>query len=64
MEANAMKSSKYYIDYIYDNTIGVNFYHQLVRRSDEAILYANPDLNRVYVYCWSSGIDRNDVVTL
>jgi hypothetical protein len=64
MKANAMKNSKYYIDYIYGNTIGVNFYHQLVRRSDEAILYANPDLNRVYMRCWELGIDRNDVVTL
>jgi hypothetical protein len=58
-----MKNSKYFIDYICNNTIGANFYHQLVRRSDEAILYANHDLNRVYMYCWTSGIDRKDVTT-
>lgn len=37
--------SKYYIDYIYDNPSGANFYHQLVRRADNAILYANPNLD-------------------
>lgn len=37
--------SKYYIDYIYNNPSGANFYFQLVRRSDEAILYANPNLD-------------------
>ena len=35
----------YYIDYIYNNPSGENFYYQLVRKSDDAILYANPYLN-------------------
>lgn len=43
--------SKYYIDYIYDNPSGANFYHQLVRRADNAILYANPNLDFVKIRC-------------
>lgn len=40
--------TKYYIDYIYGQTIGENFYHQLVRTRDEAILFANKDLKNGY----------------
>lgn len=48
-EKEIKKISKYYIDYVYDNPSGANFYHQLVRRSDGAILYANPNLDNVYI---------------
>lgn len=61
MEQN---ESKYYIDYIYDNLSGANFYHQLVRRADNAILYANPNLDSVKIRCWELGINKNDVVIL
>ena len=60
----AQQESKYYIDYIHSNTIGSNFYHQLVRRSDEAILYANPNLDNVKLRCWELGITCNEVVIL
>nr|DAR52632.1 MAG TPA: hypothetical protein [Caudoviricetes sp.] len=56
--------SKYYIDYIYDNPSGANFYHQLVRRADNAILYANPNLDFVKIRCWELGISKDDVVIL
>jgi hypothetical protein len=55
--------SKYFIDYISKNETGANFYYQLVRRSDDAILYANENLDNVYLYCWNAGINRDDVVT-
>ncbi|MDR3142165.1 MAG: hypothetical protein LBU37_10635 [Tannerellaceae bacterium] len=56
--------SKYYIDYIYNNKTGSNFYHQLVRRSDAAILYANPNLEYVFAYCFKSGICKGEVMIL
>lgn len=52
---------KYYIDYVYDNPSGANFYHQLVRSSDGAILYANPNLDFVKLRCWELGISKDDV---
>lgn len=42
--------TEYYIDYIYGQTIGENFYHQLVRTRDEAILFASRDLKTVIWY--------------
>jgi hypothetical protein len=59
-----MEDSKYYIDYIYNNPSGSNFYHQLVRRSDGAILYANPNLDFVKIRCWELEINASDVVIL
>ena len=54
----------YVIDYVYDNPGGINFYHQLVRQSDNAILYANENLDNVFLRCWELGIKQNDVVVL
>lgn len=53
--------TKYYIDYIYDNPNVSNSYYQLVRRSDNAILYANEKLYNVFYRCWELGITNNDV---
>ena len=57
-------TTRYVIDYIYNNTNGINFYYQLVRRSDDAILYANQNLDNVFIRCWELGITCNDVVIL
>lgn len=54
----------YYIDYIYNNPSGENFYYQLVRRRDDAILYANPNLDFVKLRCWELGISKDDIVIL
>ena len=63
--ARALKIEAHYvIDYIYDNPTGINFYHQLVRLSDDAILYANQNLGNVFLRCWELGIKQNDVVVL
>ena len=58
------EKTKYVIDYIYNNTSGINFYHQLVRRSDNAILYANEKLDNVFLRCWELGITRDEVAVL
>ena len=63
--SSALKiEAPYVIDYIYDNSGSINFYHQLVRQSDNAILYANESLDNVFLRCWELGIKRNDVVVL
>lgn len=56
--------SKYYIDYIYNQPTGSNFYFQLVRTADDAILYANPNLDYVKIRCWELGISKEDVIIL
>lgn len=54
-------NAEYVIDYVYDNPTGCNFYYQIVRLSDEAILYANPDIKNVKIRCWKLGIPANKV---
>ena len=51
--------AEYVIDYVYDNIEGSNFYHQLIRLKDGAILYANEKLNNVKDWCWANGIPYN-----
>jgi hypothetical protein len=60
-----MKDSRYYIDYIYDHvTESGNYYYQLVRRSDDAILYANRKLDLVFAHCFKMGIINDEVTIL
>lgn len=59
-----MAGKKYTIDFVYDNPSGENYYHQLVRNSDGAILYANPILDNIFVFCFKAGINREDVAIL
>lgn len=61
---NQNNNKKYTIDYIYDNPVGINFYHQLVRNSDNAILYANPTLDNVFLYCFHLGINKDEIIIL
>lgn len=58
------ETRKYYIDYIYDNTTGPNYYHQLVRDKDGAILYANEKLDNIFLHCFHAGISKDDIVIL
>lgn len=57
-------TTKYYVDYIYNQPSGANFYFQLVRTADDAILYANPNLDYVKIRCWELGINANEVTIL
>jgi len=59
-----MTDSKYYIDFIYDVPAGQDFYHQLVRRSDNAILCAHTDLDSIFLFCFHAGISKNDLIIL
>lgn len=52
-----MNTTKYYIDYVKDG-----MYFILVRRSDEAILFANDILENVIAEAKSRGIRGNDCV--
>ena len=54
-------TAEYVVDYVYENVGCGNFYFQLVRLSDNAILYANKDMNNIIVYCWKAGIAYNKV---
>lgn len=54
-------TAEYVVDYVYENVEGENSYFQLVRLSDNAILYANKDRNNIIIYCWKAGIACNKV---
>lgn len=54
-------TAEYVVDYVYDNVEGENFYFQLVRLPDNAILCAHKDKNDIIAYCWKVGIAYNKV---
>lgn len=58
--------TKYFIDYVYpvDAYGHQSFYHQLVRTADNAILYANQNLDYVKIECWNRGINKQEVTIL
>ena len=58
-----MKKTNYYIETVTDNK-DFALYYQVVRRRDEAILYANETLENVFLHCWAMDIKYNDVVLL
>lgn len=66
-EINTDNVTRYYIDYVINkDQIGRidSCYYQLVRRSDDAILYANEDLDNVFLHCFHAGISAKDIVIL
>ena len=57
--------TKYFIDYVYNQPTGENFYHTLVRTHDDAILYSNPNLQLVIDYAKKIlGINPKDLCIL
>lgn len=54
-------SAKYVVDYVYENISGANFYFQIVRVSDDAILFANEEQSIVCREAWKIGIKYSDV---
>lgn len=57
--------TKYFIDYVYDQPSGANFYHTLVRTRDSLILYSNSDLQTVINYAKEiQGINSKDLCIL
>lgn len=58
-------TTKYFIDYVYNQPSGENFYHTLVRTHDGAILYSNPNLQLVIDYAKEiQGIKSEDLCIL
>lgn len=57
------ETAEYVIDYIYDNDPGeLNYYFQIVRIKDNAILYTAATINLIIVECWKRGIPYNKTV--
>ena len=54
-------SAKYVVDYVYDQPGSCNYYYQLVRIKDNAILYSNPDQTLVKMEAWKMGIKFDEV---
>lgn len=52
-------SVEYVIDYVCNNPSGENSYFQLVRLSDNAILYAAEEQTDVVMYCWNVVKNKN-----
>lgn len=57
-------NTKYYVDYVYNNPSGENYYHQLVRSKDNCILYAKSNLDNICLFCWGNYIFKKDVTIL
>lgn len=58
-------TTKYYIDYVYNQTMGENFYHTLVRTRDGSILFSNRNLQTVINYAKEiQGINSKDLCIL
>lgn len=55
------ETAKYVVDYVCDNTSGANFYYQLVRVKDDAILFAYEKQELVCMEAWKQGIPYNEV---
>lgn len=54
-------TAEYVVDYVYDNPSGANYYYQLVRLSDNAILCAHKEKNDIIIHCWNVGIEKSKV---
>ncbi len=61
-ETAKMTQTPYFIEYITYKG-GTDFYFQLVRTSDLAILYSNKSYHNVIVECWRRDINKNEVTT-
>lgn len=58
-------TTKYFIDYVYNQPSGDNYYHTLVRTRDNAILYNSPNLQWVIDYAKEiQGINSKDLCIL
>lgn len=59
-------TTKYYIDYVdpIDTYGHKQFYHQLVRTRDEAILYSAERLIDVEMWCWHNDIKAREITIL
>lgn len=63
IETAQRTETAYFIEYVYpvDAYGKQSFYFQLVRTKDCAILYANENINNVFIACWKMDISHKDV---
>lgn len=63
IETAQRTKTAYFIEYVYpvDAYGKQSFYFQLVRTNDCAILYANENINNVFIACWKMDIPHKDV---
>ena len=54
---------EYVIDYVC-NPSREDCYYQLVRLSDNAVLYASRNIDDIIVQCWRVGITKNQVTLI
>lgn len=60
-------STPYYIDYVIlkdNNGLITGAYFQLTRTNDDAILYANENLDNIFLHCFHAGINKDQIVIL
>ena len=61
IETAKMTETKYFVEYVTRPSIpGFIAYYALVRTSDQAYLYANAELDNIWLYCFHAGISKND----
>ncbi len=53
--------AKYVVDYVCDGEGDFNYYYQIVRIKDNAILYANKDKYNIICECWKRGLKFEEV---
>lgn len=53
--------SEYVVDYVCDNNNGKNYYYQLVRIKDDAILCSYKSISSMKLYCLSVGIQTQKI---
>jgi hypothetical protein len=63
LETAKQTKTAYFIEYVYpiDAYGKQSFYFQLVRTKDCVILYANENINNVFIACWKMDIPHKDV---
>ena len=63
LETAKQTKTAYFIEYVYpiDAYGKQSFYFHLVRTKDCAILYANENINNVFIACWKMDISHKDV---
>lgn len=63
LETAKQTKTAYFIEYVYpiDAYGKQSFYFQLVQTKDCAILYANENINNVFIACWKMDISHKDV---
>lgn len=58
-------TTKHFIDYVYNQPSGANYYHTLARTRDNAILFSSPNLQLVIDYVKEiQGISSKDLCIL